>query len=101
MKDESVDPSSAVTFVTSGIKGAEFNARESYARQLVFTLPFDAVSEFGMFFNKLDKSLKDLKLSEYGVSVTSMEDVFLQFKKVHIMLINPGDMNIGLQEYHQ
>ena len=78
MKDESVDPSSAVTFVTSGIKGAEFNARESYARQLVFTLPFDAVSEFGMFFNKLDKSLKDLKLSEYGVSVTSMEDVFLQ-----------------------
>lgn len=78
MKNENVDPSSAVKFVTSKIGGATFNARESYALQLVFTLPFDAVSEFGAFFNELDKSLGDLGLSEYGVSVTSMEDVFLQ-----------------------
>lgn len=80
MKDENVNPSSTIKFVTSKIKGAEFNARESYARQLVFTLPFDSVSEFGSFFNDLDKSLKNLDLSEYGVSVTSMEDVFLQVR---------------------
>lgn len=65
-------------FVTKRVHGATFDARASYGLQLVFVLPFDSSNQFGAFFEDLDKCLDDLGLSEYGVSVTSMEDVFLQ-----------------------
>ena len=57
---------------------AKFNERESYGKACVFTLPFSCVDRFGAFFDELDQGLAGLGLTEYGVSITSMEDVFLK-----------------------
>eukprot|EP00940_MAST-03C_sp_MAST-3C-sp2_P001325 g1325.t1 len=76
--DAATDSSKIVNFVKDNIAGATFNKRESYERQLIFELPFESVGEFGKFFDRLDKNLAVLGVEEYGVSITSMEDVFLE-----------------------
>jgi ATP-binding cassette, subfamily A (ABC1), member 3 len=46
--------------------------------QIVVTLPFDAVNQFGQFFNYIEKNLKKLGIETFGVTITSLEDVFLE-----------------------
>ena len=76
--DPETDNSEIVDFVTSKLENAIFNKRESYERQLFFELPFESVGKFGKFFQEFDEALEILGLTEYGISITSMEDVFLE-----------------------
>ena len=46
--------------------------------QLQYTLPFDSISKFGEFFLNLDNDLSKFCASKYGVTITSLEDVFLK-----------------------
>ena len=46
--------------------------------QAVYVLPFDAVPHFGPFFSKLEGSLGDFGVANFGVSITTLEDVFLK-----------------------
>ena len=41
------------------------------------TLPLDALPEFGAFFRSLDGKLDEVKVSSYGLKVTTLEEVFL------------------------
>ena len=49
---------------------------------MTFQLPFSASDCFVPLFRELDDRLNDLHLNTYGVSVTTMEEVFLNSAKV-------------------
>lgn len=46
--------------------------------EISFQLPLTAVSKFKNLFENLDKSLKDLGILSYGISITTLEEVFLK-----------------------
>jgi ATP-binding cassette subfamily A (ABC1) protein 3 len=46
--------------------------------EISFRLPFEACPFFGGLFDKLDSSLEALGVANYGVSVTTLEEVFLR-----------------------
>lgn len=50
--------------------------------EMTFQLPFTASNQFVALFTELDSRLNELKLNTYGVSVTTMEEVFLNSAKV-------------------
>lgn len=70
-------------FVKEGIQGAAYDMEDSNESQSVFLLPFEAVSGFGPFFTRLEGSLKDLGVQQFGVQITSLEDVFLNVGADH------------------
>lgn len=44
--------------------------------EIVFTMPDDEPQNLCRFFNKLDKHLPELGISTYGVSETTLEEVY-------------------------
>ncbi len=53
--------------------------------ELAYILPFEDLAVFPGLFGQLDQKLPSLSLTSYGVSVTTLEDVFL---KVRLHLVN-------------
>ena len=51
------------------------------AGEVSYTIPRDQVDKFKKFFEKLDTSLDKLDLKSYGVSMTSLEEVFLNINE--------------------
>jgi ATP-binding cassette subfamily A (ABC1) protein 3 len=59
-------------------------------------LPFDSVAKFGELFAFLEKSKDALSLANFGVIITSLEDVFLKVGGDHsVKPIGQGDIGIG------
>lgn len=78
------DGLSALTdFVKEGIQGAAYDLEDSNENQAVYLLPFDAVSNFGPFFTLLEGKEKELGVQQFGVQITSLEDVFLNVGADH------------------
>lgn len=73
-KDSNQD--AVVDFVTNNIQGA--NLLTSYGGELSFRLPKEAAPLFSDFFGKLDQELNKLGIDSYGVSLTTLEEVFLR-----------------------
>ena len=46
--------------------------------EIAFRLPFEAASEFVQMFRQLDARKQELFISQYGISVTTLEEVFLK-----------------------
>ena len=44
---------------------------------MIYQLPLDESEKFGAFFKEMDQNLEKLGVSEYGVAVTTLEEVFL------------------------
>lgn len=70
-------------FVTSHITGSKYSIEESTDVQLVFILPFDSVKQFGHFFSMLQNNLSTYRVLNFGVTITSLEDVFLKVGEDH------------------
>ena len=64
-------------FVQKSIPTAKYFSEDGAEEQALYSLPFNTVKQFGPFFTKLDSSLGSLHVSNYGVTITSLEDVFL------------------------
>ena len=47
------------------------------ATELTLQLPDSAVRHFSKMFADLDKNKKELNFAEYGIGVTTLEEVFL------------------------
>ena len=71
------------TFVKEGIEGAVYDLEDSNESQAVYLLPFEAVSNFGPFFTLLENKEKELGVRQFGVQITSLEDVFLNVGADH------------------
>eukprot|EP00736_Rhodelphis_marinus_P014162 Rmarinus@m.10137 len=49
--------------------------------EIVFELPLKAVPQFPALFQKIDSQLLSLFISEYGISMTTLEEVFLRITR--------------------
>lgn len=67
-------------FIQSHLPDAVLHSPEGNAIeiQLQYTLPFDSVTKFGQFFMELDNNFHKFCVSKYGITITSLEDVFLK-----------------------
>jgi ATP-binding cassette subfamily A (ABC1) protein 1 len=43
----------------------------------IYQLPLDCVNTFEKLFNSLDDNLDSLGIESYGISITTLEEVFL------------------------
>jgi hypothetical protein len=60
------------------VPGASFQKSESSAASLVFVLPFDSAGKFKALFEKFDANLSKFNIEGYGITITSLEEVFLK-----------------------
>lgn len=74
------EPKCNVDQVTSTVKNYVQHAeRESnIGAELSFRLPHDSTGTFPALFDDLDSNKQKLGISSYGVSVTTMEEVFIR-----------------------
>jgi ATP-binding cassette subfamily A (ABC1) protein 3 len=68
------------TFIKKHISDATLIEDENGGKQLLYNLPFKNIKEFGPFFLELEKQMLTIESmpSEYGMAVTTLEDVFLK-----------------------
>jgi len=95
-KDESMgdnDVAALTQFVRQFIPEAKYVEEDGAEGQVLYSLPFQTVSKFGPFFTKLDSSLGSLKCTNYGVTITSLEDVFLKVGEDHTVTPNQEQAN--------
>ena len=62
--------------VSSHIKHSELLA--DVGAELSFRLPFEASSHFVPLFREIDSKLSELFVNQYGISVTTLEEVFIK-----------------------
>lgn len=74
------EPNCNVDQVTSTVKNYVQHAeRESnIGAELSFRLPHNSTRMFPALFDDLDSNKQNLGISSYGVSVTTMEEVFIR-----------------------
>ena len=75
------------SLIENSIPGSSIaHSEDEVEGQIIFNLPFTQVSKFGSFFDSLSTG-NDLKnkwlMKGYGVTVTSLEDIFLKLGEDH------------------
>ena len=70
------DEEQTKNLVTKFISGSEVKSNAS--GELIFSLPVSESSHFGSLFEALEKQKYELDVANIGLSVTTMEDVFLR-----------------------
>ncbi|OQR95862.1 ATP-binding Cassette (ABC) Superfamily, partial [Thraustotheca clavata] len=63
--------------------------------EVVLQLPTSSSEAFPQLLHGLDQNLAQLQLMEYGISVTTLEEVFLRIARTN----NPADGDLELQEW--
>ena len=75
IKGEKCEVSAISSMVKSTIDGARLRVTKN---ELIFSLPVNEVANFPRLFEKLDGSLHEFDVSNIGIKVATMEDVFLK-----------------------
>jgi len=81
-----------LSFVCAHIPSAFFVAKESTVASLAFVLPFHQLPQFASFFEQFEENLQNLSVSGYGITITSLEEVFLKVGGDHDLT---GEMASG------
>ncbi|XP_008325095.1 ATP-binding cassette sub-family A member 1 isoform X1 [Cynoglossus semilaevis] len=73
-----MDPSALGQLVRRHVPAAVF--LESIGQEITYVLPYSAARDgtFALLFQELDESIADLGLTSYGISDTSLEEIFLK-----------------------
>ncbi|XP_055347534.1 cholesterol transporter ABCA5-like [Paramacrobiotus metropolitanus] len=74
--DKDVEEQPITETVQAFIGGAEKS--RSHAGELSYILPKNQIASFPKLFNNLDENLERLHVKSYGVSLTTMEEIFLK-----------------------
>ncbi|CAI5730665.1 unnamed protein product [Hyaloperonospora brassicae] len=74
--DATCEDSDVIQFVTSRIPAAQLLS--SVGSEIAFQLPLASASTFASMFADLDDNLQQLGLVSYGISVTTLEEVFIK-----------------------
>ena len=85
-------PQVPVTPIEEGVKSQvpEALLSSSVAGEVVFSLPIGALNSFSRLFFFLQKHAVDLGITSYGVSITSLEQVFIHLAKDAKLYPNPA-----------
>ncbi|XP_062570055.1 phospholipid-transporting ATPase ABCA3-like [Saccostrea cucullata] len=76
VKDKGCDVTAVTNVIKQHIPAAELESEIS--AELSYLLPFDQSSKFEQLFNEIEKRKSELKLTSFGTSATTMEEVFLK-----------------------
>uniref|UniRef100_K3WB22 ABC transporter domain-containing protein n=1 Tax=Globisporangium ultimum (strain ATCC 200006 / CBS 805.95 / DAOM BR144) TaxID=431595 RepID=K3WB22_GLOUD len=76
VKEEGCDDSKVIDFVTKHVPSC--SVLSNVGTEVAFQLPLSASASFAEMFKDLDSSLQHLALLSYGISVTTMEEVFIK-----------------------
>ncbi|KAG2819643.1 hypothetical protein PC112_g12108 [Phytophthora cactorum] len=76
VKEENCDDSKVIDFVSRYIPSSR--VLSNVGTEIAFQLPLDSSSQFPTMFRKMDESLSKLQVLSYGISVTTMEEVFIK-----------------------
>jgi ATP-binding cassette subfamily A (ABC1) protein 3 len=88
-------------FVRSHIPEAKYFEEDGAEQQALYSLPFHTVHQFGRFFTALDARMRQLNVLNYGVTITSLEDVFLKVGEDHTVRPQTSAYGIGRDRaYH-
>ncbi|GMF13570.1 unnamed protein product [Phytophthora lilii] len=74
--DAKCDDDAVAAFVTSYVPAAQLLS--NVGSEIAFQLPLHSSSEFATMFAEMDRQLQSLGLLSYGVSVTTLEEVFIK-----------------------
>jgi len=77
VKEPDCDVTAITKIIQSYVPTAQMESDVS--AELSYILPADSKATFENLFDYLSASQADLKISSFGVSVTTMEEVFLRF----------------------
>lgn len=55
-----------------------FKFSEHVNGKMCYRLPYDQVPKFGHFFNELEAMRVQLEIDEFGISDSTMEDIFIK-----------------------
>jgi hypothetical protein len=58
--------------------GSDVRLLSNCGSEMTFRIPFQLANKFPEFFKALDEKSHDLKVSAYGISVTTLEEVFIR-----------------------
>lgn len=75
MESKALSTERICEFVQKKISGAVLTRQLN--NTLNFTLPYSQKTNFKNFFNSLDRNKKILEISSYGISDTTLEEIFL------------------------
>ena len=75
IKGPNCDVDNVSTMVKETIQGSSLKITKN---ELIFNLPVNEVANFPDLFDKLDSALNELDVSNIGIKVATMEDVFLK-----------------------
>lgn len=76
VKDRDCDVKAVTNVIKQHIPAAELESEIS--AELSYLLPFEESKKFEQLFNEIEKRKTELKLSSFGTSATTMEEVFLK-----------------------
>ncbi|XP_068958059.1 phospholipid-transporting ATPase ABCA7 [Petaurus breviceps papuanus] len=87
----STDVAQLLTLVQSLVPGAQLV--EELGHEVVLTLPYSGAHNgaFGELFQELDRNLEELGISGYGISDTTLEEIFLKVAEDSGVNTNPED----------
>lgn len=89
------------TFIKTYIPEASYVEEDGAQNQVLYSLPFNTVSKFGGFFTALEDALEKFHVTNFGVTITSLEDVFLKVGEDHTVTPQKVDGGIGAAtNYH-
>ncbi|GMF31471.1 unnamed protein product [Phytophthora lilii] len=80
VKEENCDDSKVIDFISRYIPSSR--VLSNVGTEIAFQLPLDSSSKFPAMFHKLDDNLHKLQVLSYGISVTTMEEVFIRVAEV-------------------
>ncbi|KAA0722897.1 ATP-binding cassette sub-family A member 1 [Triplophysa tibetana] len=100
----SLDPSDLADLtrlVRRHVPGVEF--LEVIGQELVFLLPYTSATDgsFASLFKELDLEKKALGINSYGISDTSLEEIFLKVAKDTGVDVGSHDKSVTLEEKHR
>lgn len=76
VKNENCNSNAVTNLIQNFIPGIEI--QEDIASELAYALPDEHVDKFEKLFEKLEENQEALKLGSFGVSLTTLEEVFLK-----------------------
>ncbi|KAE8876271.1 ABC transporter A family member 1 [Phytophthora fragariae] len=76
VKEENCNDANVIDFVSRYIPSSR--VLSNVGTEIAFQLPLDSSSQFPEMFRKLDENLHKLQVLSYGISVTTMEEVFIK-----------------------
>ena len=75
-EDVNVDSLPIIDLIMKGVPNGKLLSNVS--AEIKFELPMSSVEKFPSLFDTLDSKLKELKVISYGISITTLEEVFLK-----------------------